>query len=104
MPSHESSEPRYYVAYQDDGPAGPCAQNMATTQPWNRLYAFDKPKDMLDFIHDVGVEDARVNARIVGFWASGDDHYPLVADWTGPDPAAAARRMRGEALDSYVGD
>lgn len=99
---HESDGARYFVAYQDDGPAGPCAQDMAVTQPWNRLYVFDKPKDMLDFIHDVKVETHRVNARVTGYWASGDDHYPLVADWTGQDPATAARRMRGESLDSYV--
>jgi len=100
MPS-QSNAPRYFVAYQDDGPKGPCGQSYATTKPWNRLYVFDHPKAMLDFIHDVGVETHRLCPRVTGFWAEGDEDYPSVTDWTGEDALALARRMRSETLDSY---
>lgn len=73
-----AARPRYYAHYMDDGPSGPCGQGMSTAQPWSRLYVFRSPKTWLDFIHDVGVETFRLNARVVGAWAEGDDHYDQI--------------------------
>lgn len=73
---------RYYVHYQDDGPSGAGGQALSYTAPWDRLYMFSRPKPMLDFIHDVGVETFRLNARVLGSWAQGDEHYATVTDWT----------------------
>lgn len=73
-----TTRPRYYVHYADDGPSGPCGQSVENTAPWNKLYVFRSSKTWLDFIHDVGVETFRRNARVLGAWAEGDDHYEQV--------------------------
>lgn len=86
-----SSLPRYYAHYMDDGPSGAGGQSLSSTASWNRLYVFDKPKVWLDFIHDVGVETFRLNARVVGAWAHGDDHYDQITDWTGDKPGPERR-------------
>lgn len=79
-----SGGPRYYAHYEDDGPSGPCGQGFSTTKPWNRLYVFTDPKAWLDFQHDVQVETFRLNARVTGAWADGDDHYEPVSTLGAP--------------------
>lgn len=66
--------PRYYAHYEDDGADHP-DDVVEAGEPWNRLYVFEKPKHWLDFIHDVGEETFRLNARVTGSWAEGDAHY-----------------------------
>lgn len=86
---------RYFAHYMDDGPAGPCGQSHETTKSWNQLYAFDRPKPWLDFIHDVqhaDVDEVRLNARITGAWAEGDEHYEQITVL--PSPRASTSRRR----------
>jgi len=60
----------YYVAYQDDGPIGPCGQSCATTNPWDKLYIFTNRKKMREFVDPIseGTYTARRNARITNIW------------------------------------
>lgn len=55
----------YIVYYADDGPGkGMHTQDIKTTQPWHRLYAFDYT-GYIDFIDKVEKIESRKNARIV---------------------------------------
>lgn len=96
--------PRYYVHYQDDGRAG--VSPSSDTSPWDRLYVFSRPKAMLDFIHDVGEETFRLNARVVGFWSDGDGHkHVCCTAGSFPRLATSHRRpnhWRGEGSESRI--
>lgn len=55
----------YIVYYADDGPGkGMHTQDIKTTQPWHRLYAFDY-EGFVEFRERVGTMESRKNARIV---------------------------------------
>ena len=62
---------RFFVAYEDDGPSGPCGQDMRTTSPWRRLYEFDNEDDALAFykLLKSGTWRFRLRSRAVGFWS-----------------------------------
>lgn len=52
--------------YQDDGPDGPCGQDVYTTSPWNQLHFF-KDRDEYRRWEERG-QRGRQNSRYVNIW------------------------------------
>ena len=68
---------KYYVAYEDKGPSGPCGQAVSTTAPWRNLYIFSdeqKARDFVTMITDSPFKLGRLWPKILGFW-SNDINY-----------------------------
>ena len=60
---------RFYVAYEDDGPIGPCVQCATVTSPWKKLYIFNDYDSLKKFYFNVeNKKGSRKNPRIVGLW------------------------------------
>mgnify|MGYP001086579038 CR=1 FL=1 len=73
---------KYYVAYEDRGPSGPCGQTVENTAPWKKLYVFVDEVKARKFVADVTENPfkiGRLHPRITGFW-SDDPHYDTVVD------------------------
>lgn len=67
---------RYFIAYEDDGPAGMCGQEMRITSPWRILYEYDDRDDALAFYRYLRANRldpvdtvGRRKPRAVGFWS-----------------------------------
>ena len=60
---------KWYVAYEDKGPSGPCGQSTECTRHHNDLYVFDDEKSARAFIIRARVLRSRVKPRIVDVWS-----------------------------------
>jgi hypothetical protein len=66
----------HYLAYEDDGPSGPCGQSVSITMPWRKLLVYENPDDayaLMGFLASRTVFGGRRRPRIVGAWS--DDDY-----------------------------
>jgi len=64
---------RWFVAYEDEGPLGPCGPD-SNTSPWRILYEYDNEKDaynfycwLKEFSRDSDLR--RRTPRAVGYWS-----------------------------------
>ena len=60
---------KFYVAYEDKGPSGPCGQAVSVTRHHNDLYIFDDEASARVFINRARPNASRVMPKIVGFWS-----------------------------------
>jgi hypothetical protein len=62
---------KYYVAYEDKGPSGPCGQATSVTRTHNDLYVFDDEESARLLIEKVNgkVSSSRIRPRVIGFWS-----------------------------------
>jgi len=73
---------KYYVAYEDNGPSGPCGQTVENTAPWRKLYIFNDETEARAFVARVTEHPfklGRIRPRIIGFW-SDDLNYDNVVE------------------------
>ena len=68
----------FYVHYKDDGPSGPCGQDIRSTSPKNRLYVFRDRAAAEPMILRVNErKTGGRNPRIENSW----DDYDGADDW-----------------------
>ena len=61
---------KWYVAYEDKGPSGPCGQITSVTRSHHDLYIFDDEESARAFITKVtGFNTSRIMPKITGFWS-----------------------------------
>ncbi|MCK5608343.1 hypothetical protein KAR91_41055 [Candidatus Pacearchaeota archaeon] len=62
---------KYYVAYEDKGPSGPCGQVTSVTRCHSDLYVFDDEESARSFIKKVDerIIRSRIMPKITGFWS-----------------------------------
>jgi hypothetical protein len=62
---------KWYVAYSDKGPSGPCGQSVECTRSHHDLYIFDDEVSARDFISKVDdmMRKSRVMPKIEGMWS-----------------------------------
>ena len=60
---------KYYVAYEDKGPSGPCGQSVECTRSHHDLYIFDDEESARAFINKARPNTSRVMPKITGFWS-----------------------------------
>jgi len=60
---------KFYVAYEDKGPSGPCGQAVSVTRSHNDLYIFDDEASAREFIDEARPNASRVMPKIIGFWS-----------------------------------
>lgn len=70
---------KYYVAYEDKGPSGPCGQAISVTRNHNDLYIFDDEESARVFISKVRPNTSRIMPKIVGFWS--EDMENVIINW-----------------------
>lgn len=72
---------KYYVAYEDKGPSGPCGQVTSVTRIHNDLYVFDDEESARLFIEKVNgkISSSRIRSRIIGFWS--EDIGNVIINW-----------------------
>ena len=60
---------KFYVAYEDKGPSGPCGQAVSVTRSHNDLYIFDDEASARAFISKARPNTSRVMPKITGLWS-----------------------------------
>lgn len=60
---------KYYIAYEDKGPSGPCGQVTSITRTRNDLYVFDDEESARTFISKARPNPNRIMPKITGFWS-----------------------------------
>lgn len=61
---------KWYVAYEDKGPSGPCGQITSVTRTHNDLYIFDDEESARAFISKIeNRRGSRIMAKITGAWS-----------------------------------
>ena len=60
---------KFYVAYEDKGPSGPCGQSVECTRSHHDLYIFDDEASARLFIDKARPNASRLMPKIVGFWS-----------------------------------
>lgn len=74
---------KYYVAYEDKGPSGPCGQTVSTTMSWNKLYIFNdeqKARDFVQVITGSPFKGGRKHPKIRGFWSNDPDYNNVIEE------------------------
>ena len=72
---------KYYVAYEDKGPSGPCGQTVKNTDPWRKLYIFIDEQEARDFIKNVTEAPfklGRLRPKIIGFWSNSEPYNNVI--------------------------
>lgn len=72
---------KYYVAYEDKGPSGPCGQVTSVTRTHNDLYIFDDEEIARLFIEKIRSRGSgsRIMSKIIGFWS--EDMGNIIINW-----------------------
>lgn len=68
---------KLYIIYKDDGPNGPCGQDMYTTSSHNKLYilegTYQQIKDKIDEMKSAFATYRRKNPRFCDYYFEGTD-------------------------------
>lgn len=50
--------------YMDEGPIGPCGQEMSITSPWKQLHIFDSHREALEWADRILKQKGRRNRKV----------------------------------------